>query len=84
MPKTAKKVYETILSVTGSGEFPFDMLRYDSCHPHEESDSALLGEAHQESREVTLRRFSPSGRPATSERWASFGWRGLSERQAEP
>lgn len=28
--------------VTGSGQFPVDMLRYDSCYPASETDSGII------------------------------------------
>jgi hypothetical protein len=61
-------------TVEGSGEFPFDMLRYDSCWPHTEQDSGLLtaeGKRQvQLDREVSSRRSVP-----TTARWESFNWR---------
>jgi hypothetical protein len=78
MPKKAEKLFVTILEVRGSGEFPWDMLRYDMCGPKTEEDSYKL-RTSEEVRTVTLRRFSPSGKPATEDRWRSFGWQVLSE-----
>jgi hypothetical protein len=72
--KNIEKLYVTVLRVEGSGDFPFDMLRYDSCCPAQEEDSVLLASHHQEKRIVTLRRFNRSGAPATATRWKSFGW----------
>lgn len=74
----------TTLKVRGSGEFPFDMLRYDQCVPKTEEDSYLLGSSHPEMRTVTLRRFCPNGRAATAARWNSFGWAVVEETGAEP
>ena len=40
--------------VEGHGQFPFDMLRYDSCHPSFEGEAQRL--ASREKRQVTLTR----------------------------
>ena len=68
-----------IFTVTGTGEFPFDMLRYDRCFP-EDSESAgamntPLMRDYSKPRSVTLRRdnVSKNTRP-TRDRWSSFGW----------
>lgn len=78
MTRTATRTYTYI--VTGSGQFPFDMLRYDSCHPKHEADS---GEIERSCR-VRARYSGPmvrnfrvtlvGPREPTRARWASFGW----------
>ena len=68
---------QTLLIVEGSGQFPVDMLRYDSCAPWSEGDSYSIATRHDH-RRVALRRFSTSS-GATSARWRSFGWLVLSE-----
>jgi hypothetical protein len=55
--------------VTGTGQFPFDMLRYDLCWPSSEFDSRLLGASHQ--RTIILKGL----KLPTAARWESFGWR---------
>ena len=63
--------------VEGSGEFPFDMLRYDCCFPSREQDSAKLSPRRDEKRRVRLKAQAPSARNwrgPTRARWASFGW----------
>lgn len=67
----------TAFTVEGTGLFPFDMLRYDSCWPEHESDSAVI--------DGTVRRGSSNGAVSvmllsknpspTYERWLSFGWK---------
>lgn len=60
--------------VEGSGPFPFDMLRYDSCWPYTSRDAAAI-EAHGR-RRIVLQTFgyeSTAPRPATA-RWLSFTW----------
>jgi hypothetical protein len=57
--------------VRGSGEFPYDMLRYDQCWPATEmNDSGKLGTRSNETRKVVLRGL----RAPTDGRWQSFGW----------
>lgn len=63
--KTLYKYY-----VTGYGDFPMDMLRYDSCWPAGPTDVAKLGAEHKE-RSVQL----CSTQEPTLDRWTSFGWR---------
>jgi hypothetical protein len=58
--------------VCGSGDFPYDMLRYDACWPATEGDSALLSPRYIEHRQVTLETIS--GFETTPERWKSFLW----------
>ncbi len=77
MKSRAKKFYELFLVVEGSGEFPVDMLRYDSCFPLEGQDASKLGHDRREHRCVVLCRRGASADGATGARWASFGWRVL-------
>lgn len=76
MARKAKATHsEVTFEVTGSGEFPIDMLRYDVCVPATGTDaSSIEREGH---RVVKLRRFYPVGGRATPEdaRWLSWGWR---------
>jgi hypothetical protein len=63
--------------VSGTGRFPFDMLRYDSCVPKEGITN--LGDPPRdewmEPREVTLIRYTHiKTNGPTVERWLSFGW----------
>lgn len=67
--------------VIGKGQFPFDMLRYDSCFPYQSEDASLLdwdrmGEFRRESRAVNLIHYGDSAVwEPTIKRWESFGWR---------
>lgn len=65
---------QTRFIVAGAGEFPFDMLRYDSCFPHDQTDAWQI--RHEEQREVTLihRHIDSRKWRPTIERWRSFGW----------
>ena len=63
-------------TVEGAGPFPVDMLRYDSCHPRDESTARSLVDYEAPRRQVTLHRFSVDRDWGPNrERWASFGWR---------
>lgn len=68
------------LVVHGTGAFPIDMLRYDSCAPAREEDSGEIERSHAGHRPspkpILLARFIQPGvaNPATDGRWASFGW----------
>jgi len=63
-------------SVSGFGLFPFDMLRYDSCHPAHESETPLMGYCRVCDGKETIPRMIHlrSNQPPTPERWKSFGW----------
>lgn len=67
----AKKSETQIFTVEGSGQFPFDMLRYDSCWPHSSMDAARLEPSRRERRRVVLETAAKSKCAA---RWHSFGW----------
>lgn len=62
-------------TVTGFGEFPIDMLRYDCCFPENESDSGRIAPRNYGQRSVKLARTveRKSDHP-TQARWQSFGW----------
>lgn len=78
----ADRIYRTVLTVEGSGEFPVDMLRYDRCCPDTGGD--VMGVIGRTSlpRRVRLLRFSIAGDKAEAARWKSFGWTVLSEEPA--
>lgn len=61
----------TVFTVTGRGEFPFDMLRYDRCFPHGPQDVETMLEGNTGPRTVTL---ESAAYAPTPDRWASFGW----------
>lgn len=61
-------------TVSGSGEFPFDMLRYDACFPATEAETGRMMERGV--RDVRVRAMSTNKHaPWTTPRWESFGWR---------
>lgn len=59
------------ITVSGRGEFPMDMLRYDECYPYSVEDISLMTERTC-LREITLVCHRPCG--STYARWDSFGW----------
>ena len=72
------KVYRSVITVTGTGEFPIDMLRHDSCYPFSEADSHLITKSDR--RAIVLVRCSVNDGPATVKRWESFGWAIIGEK----
>ena len=67
-----KIVYEYF--VTGRGDFPLDMLRFDACWPATGEDAARLDVSFltmkREPRSIRMRSY----RAPTVDRWSSFGW----------
>jgi hypothetical protein len=75
---TVKALYE--FQVSGRFEFPFDMLRYDTCWPKVEAETPLMsphprGNLAKENRTITLVGL----KPPTAGRWGSFGWKVLED-----
>ncbi len=75
-------MYSTVFTVEGVGEFPYDMLRYDGCHPLTSEDvHTMVTPRHKKprKREVTLATHSANKWGAencvTDARWESFLWR---------
>jgi hypothetical protein len=66
----AKERKYNIVTVEGPGQFPIDMLRYDSAVPHKEEDSyAILENRTHRTVNVLM-----EGEP-TAPRWESFNWK---------
>ncbi len=65
------KVKTRRFTVRGRGQFPIDMLRYDSCWPYTSMDSSYISD-ESGGREVTLLTNSPNA--PTHGRWKSFTW----------
>jgi len=70
-------------TVAGMGEFPIDMLRYDSCYPHSESDSGAIvrtqpfnADRAARGTEIVVEGYAVHG--PTEGRWASFMWHVIS------
>jgi hypothetical protein len=70
------KVYIHRFKVLGSGQFPFDMLRYDACYPETSNDASNLINSDEdfEPRDVKLCARAERGWFPTRDRWRSFGW----------
>jgi hypothetical protein len=72
-----------IFTVTGTGRFPADMLRYDRCYPVDGESATNIGmptedvRAARTRRSVKLETVKPGG--PTPGRWESFGWRVMDE-----
>jgi hypothetical protein len=61
--------------VSGSGVFPFDMMRYDQCWPASGEDAARLEWERISARGQGIRSIKMlSYREPTVDRWASFTW----------
>ena len=65
-------------TVCGRGEFPYDMLRKEQCHPASQGDSdsmsynviRLTAQKYKELRAINLIGNTPPNR----KEWESFGW----------
>lgn len=75
-------LYVSRIVVQGIGEFPIDMLRYDSCMPWDEEDSHKMSSVDK-LRQITLRRVCPNERPPQHHRWESFHWKVIFETPLE-
>ena len=60
--------------VTGKGQFPFDMLRYDQCFPLYQSDSQIMRYPSDDDQVVALGHWGPSSWEPTKARWRSYHW----------
>ena len=73
-------VYE--FTTTGTGDFPFDMLRYDRCCPVDDDSARKLSDANcyssavlvVEHYSIRLRTYQQVKGGPTIGRWESFGW----------
>lgn len=76
-PKVGATYY---FAVSGSGDFPFDMLRYDACWPSSSLDASSIGQpcySERKGHRVVILACRPGGYGVvpTVARWASFGWK---------
>lgn len=79
--KNVKPGATCFFAVTGSGDFPFDMLRYDSCWPACESESAKIAIGSY-AEPLGMRTVALACKPGDNwrsvpnvKRWHSFGWK---------
>lgn len=71
----ASKVYVFHFTVEGSGSFPSDMLRYDSCFPVSETEARSIARDDATGRRtIRLQRVGSNTNGPTERRWESFGW----------
>lgn len=78
----AERMYSVRFFVRGAGDFPFDMLRYDSCFPVYENEARSMAEKHElRTVELEQRRMVGSPTGPTVGRWESFGWRASLSRE---
>ncbi|MBK6616281.1 hypothetical protein [Ottowia sp.] len=77
----------TVFTVSGHGEFPFDMLRFDECYPVNADSVNALGMSTHDVRardsKRTVRLLSHRLLAPTVGRWESFGWKVLTEEELE-
>ncbi len=64
--------YGWIFIVEGSGHFPMDMLRYDSCFPTDEGETYCMRHYNSKKAQITLKTHQ---RWITDKRWESFNWK---------
>lgn len=72
------KIRRKVLTVTGSGLFPIDMLRYDHAWPRTEEDSyKISADYRDETNPPTMRTVEllTDHDRVTYDRWASFTWK---------
>jgi len=70
MPR-GKRNRRRLFVVEGSGQFPYDMLRYDQCWPHDQTASSMLAvTAHR--RRVAL--ASDWIEAPSAKRWEASAW----------
>jgi hypothetical protein len=63
-------------TVTGSGRFPLDMLRYDLCWPANSDESLDIEDALDSAVRLKERTITLKGlKLPTEPRWRSWGWR---------
>jgi hypothetical protein len=61
-------------TVTGRGDFPFDMLRHNRCYPATSEDAAKL-ERPDSPTQRAIRLVACTIAEITPDRWESFGWK---------
>lgn len=67
------KTFQKHIVVEGMGDFPLDMLRYDSAFPMTEQDSHIAANQFEKRRvALTVRAANDLG--PTVDRWRSFTW----------
>lgn len=67
----------TYITVRGVGRFPLDMLRYDGCSPRNTEDAIDLCRRDDGYDTAEIQLICHDS--VTSGRWASFGWKVVSQ-----
>jgi hypothetical protein len=67
------KTVTHIFVVSGTGEFPIDMLRYDRATPSSSADSAVIQRSFR-GRDYRAVRLTSEKAPTVG-RWESYGWK---------
>lgn len=69
-------MWATRFTVEGSGQFAFDMLRYDGCFPATEIETVEMMNRRARRKVQLITHHPEEGRDGlTDARWRSFGWR---------
>lgn len=68
-------MYIYTYTVVGSGEFPLDMLHYDTSYPADGDAPVVMEQKTGGTRQVALEHRGPDKKwQPTEGRWTSFGW----------
>jgi hypothetical protein len=65
----------TDITVSGRGEFPFDMLRYDQCYPADAVTASMLATAGTDRHQRMMKFRTSNSINVHPARWESFGWK---------
>ena len=72
---SAEPMFLHTFVVSGRGQFPLDMLRYDQCRPANGDDCAKLQSDVREQRQIKMVSWQPRRLwEPTAGRWGSFLW----------
>lgn len=69
-------------TVSGRGDFPRDMLRYDDCEFASPDDAVRAGDGYVHDRRRV--KIVTQRRALTAARWESFGWRIVADGEPDP
>lgn len=67
-------IHHVYFKATGSGEFPYDMLRYDCCYPQTEASAHKLTYSHEWREVYLVTAAREDGWIPCVARWRSQGW----------
>lgn len=75
----ARKRGDLMVTVSGIGSFPLDMLRYDGLEFLSQYDERIASRTYERSVDV-VKKEAPFRWYPTVKRWESFGWRVIAVR----